>query len=726
MSIEETKIDLSGLFPDFNSFGIYPETAEQLSAFFVVVLFCVAGLFFVISLYALWKAFSRINGISRFCKDLEKEIPKTRMMSRQGVRGKANKAKGDDGHLWREFDDNLVEIKEGDEIHLYTVYDASHFFNSSTLAREITESRMLAAVPGFLTALGVIGTFVGLQLGLSELNIGNDVAVDEMKSGLAHVIGGAKIAFMTSVWGVSLSVLFNVIEKGLENWVRYRIHYLQMRIDALFPCFSAEVQLKKIAEDGSESREALQGLAERIGEKMQEALIEATTGITTGLEQSLEKIMAPAINKLVDETNDGSQKALEQLVERFLEKFGEQGEAQRGAMDEASKGVGEALSTMNQTLEGFVGTLNQNQDTAVKREQELMENISQRTNELVEQNSKHGELLIRVTKHLFSKGNKAQEEAQQHQAQRETQLGKQFESVVSEMSESMNRTLEGFVDTLNQNQDTAVKREQELMENISQRTNELVEQNSKHGDLLIRVTKHLFAKGNKAQDEARQAQEQREVALGEQLENVVGGMAASIDKQSSVLSSLIAQGKDLQQRVEQGQADLESLTSGVKAGAMELRTAADRVKQYGEMVSVSSRQLGGVIQDAAKSTAELAGENQKSSTEIVRIQQRFSEDIKVLDGVGKTLNEMIQTADSTFTHLEQHQRRYLADLQKNVEALAEQGAKLLSDYAVQANAQTQDHLGVWAQHTTTYAEQMSGVARALSSVVEDIEDKLNA
>jgi len=411
MSIEETKIDLSGLFPDFNSLGIYPETAEQLSALFVGVLFGVAGLFFVISAYAFIRSFLRIKVISRFCKDLEKEIPKIRMMNRQGIRDKANKIKSGEGHLWREFDDNLVEIKEGDEVHLYTVYDASHFFNSSTLARGITESRMLAAVPGFLTALGVIGTFIGLQLGLSELNIGNDVAVDEMKSGLAHVIGGAKIAFMTSVWGVALSVLFNVIEKGLESWVRSLIHGLQVRIDALFPCFSAEVQLKKIAEDGSESREALQGLAERIGEKMQEALIEATTGITTGLEQSLEKIMAPAINKLVDETNDGSQKALEQLVEQFLEKFGEQGEAQRGAMNEASKGVGEALSSMNQTLEGFVDKLNQNQDTAVKREQELMENISQRTNELVEQNSKHGELLIRVTKHLFSKGNKAQDEA---------------------------------------------------------------------------------------------------------------------------------------------------------------------------------------------------------------------------------------------------------------------------------------------------------------------------
>lgn len=59
---------------------------------------------------------------------------------------------------------------------------------------------MIAVVPGFLTALGVIGTFVGLQLGLSDLNIAGNVDVNEMKNGVAGVINGAKIAFMTSVW----------------------------------------------------------------------------------------------------------------------------------------------------------------------------------------------------------------------------------------------------------------------------------------------------------------------------------------------------------------------------------------------------------------------------------------------------------------------------------------------------------------------------------------------
>ena len=66
----------------------------------------------------------------------------------------------------------------------------------------------------------------------------------------------------------------------------------------------------------------------------------------------------------------------------------------------------------------------------------------------------------------------------------------------------------------------------------------------------------------------------------------------------------------------------------------------------------------------------------------------------------------------------------MAALQENVEELAEQGSQLLRDYAERANAQTAEHLNLWAQHTTAYAEQMNEAARALSTVVDEIEDKL--
>ena len=124
-------------------------------------------------------------------------------------------------------------------------------------------------------------------------------------------------------------------------------------------------------------------------------------------------------------------------------------------------------------------------------------------------------------------------------------------------------------------------------------------------------------------------------------------------------------------------------------------------------------------------TSKLASENQKSATAVSQVHQQLSQDIQALNQVAQRMSAVVQAADSTFSHLEEHQRSYLAALKKNVQELAEHGAKLLEDYAERANAQTGTHLNEWAKHTTAYAEQMNRLARALSSVVDEIEDKLS-
>jgi len=49
----------------------------------------------------------------------------------------------------------LIEVKEN-ETHLYNTFDAAYFFNATTLAKGVTDNRLVAAVPGFLTAIGVM------------------------------------------------------------------------------------------------------------------------------------------------------------------------------------------------------------------------------------------------------------------------------------------------------------------------------------------------------------------------------------------------------------------------------------------------------------------------------------------------------------------------------------------------------------------------------------------
>lgn len=346
------KLDFSNLWPDFGLFlaGDMPiDSAQGFSTLIVTILLVFMIGFLIFAICQSRKAHAQVKFYQKkldgykpdqlFSK--RKEINE-KMASRTDYGGLWIKLMAwgvDYNSLWREFDESLVCVGE----HLYNTLDASHFFNHYSLARGLTDNRLLAAVPGFLTAIGVIGTFIGLQIGLSEIKDAGfgsvDSGVDEIKAGIGGMIDGAAIAFMTSVWGIGSSVVFNFFEKILEHSVRSSISKLQDQIDSLYQRLTAEKSLADIEGHSRESRKIMQTLAEEIGERMQEALLESTDTIRNSLVESLEKILGPNIEMLVNNANAGAEKALTNLVERFMEGMRHEGQRQSEQMSAAAANV---------------------------------------------------------------------------------------------------------------------------------------------------------------------------------------------------------------------------------------------------------------------------------------------------------------------------------------------------------------------------------------------------
>lgn len=69
-------------------------------------------------------------------------------------------------------------------------------------------------IPGTLTGLGLLGTFIGLITGISSVQISS---VDATLASIQTLFEGIRVAFYTSISGVILSVLFNVLYKFLWN-----------------------------------------------------------------------------------------------------------------------------------------------------------------------------------------------------------------------------------------------------------------------------------------------------------------------------------------------------------------------------------------------------------------------------------------------------------------------------------------------------------------------------
>ena len=677
---------LAWLFPNFIDFSSQP-FESQLSTVFVAALLFITFSFLIKSLLSFIRASKRIGWLNKNLKDVTSENIATQRLDLH----KSSKNDGGDvvGHLWQEFDETLIEVRQNGETQLFNTFDAAHFFNTFTLAKGVTDNRLIAAVPGFLTAVGVIGTFVGLQLGMSGMDMSGDVVL--MKEGIKTVIDGAKIAFMTSIWGVTLSVIFNFIEKLLEQNVRTKISNLQTKIDEIFPRLSPESQLQVIANNSSESRESLQGLAEQIGIKMQESMLTATRGISEALEKTLNEIMAPAINKLVDETSEGNQKALEDLLTKFMDGFGAQGNQQREAMEGASEKVNESISGMNATMEAFVNKIEASQQASGEREKELISSISLQVSQLVDQSNEQGIKMTDLMESQFTRMDNA--------------------SVKS--------------------QDQASQREQEFVNNVSEQIKSLTEGISAQSNLLTKFvsnqTESLVNTIKESDEQTAKKAEQRDAALADQTkaiststQDLVSRIDSSIQNHQESSEQILRQGKLLQHSVESSVLASAKATDSMRESASELKSAAESMNVFGSHVRDAGNKLSGAV------TKDLATQNQNSSERMENLRDQLLEDTAKFKGIADQINDMIINAGSTFDNLKSTQSDYLKDLKQNVSELSSQMTTLLSDYAEQANSQTSNHLKVWADSSTTYAVQMNNAAKALSSVVDEIQDKVGA
>ena len=341
-------------------------STDGFSAFIVLTLWCIFGWALALVMF---KAHNARKIIGRFRSLIDGISPDLFAKKRRDMLNHAKRFPNGFNELWFDFDRSLVVSKDGKR--LYRALDAAYFFNARTLSPGMTENRLLAAVPGFLTAIGVIGTFAGLQLGLSGLDL-SDAGMKAAGNEINRLISSAAVAFLTSVWGVLTSVLFNFIEKLVERYVRMDVTRFQHEVSILCPRMNPEQSLMRIEEHNQESREALQGLAEKIGGKMQEAVHQVSEGVQLGIKE----IMSPAIEQFVQSANDlnqrqtrTSEEALATVLDSFMQGVSSESSNQRNLTEQLN-------SELNQSIESLLTQLNTHNESMLQLDNERFQRLS--------------------------------------------------------------------------------------------------------------------------------------------------------------------------------------------------------------------------------------------------------------------------------------------------------------------------------------------------------------
>ncbi|MFP4308265.1 MAG: anti-phage ZorAB system protein ZorA [Desulfococcaceae bacterium] len=202
--------------------------------------------------------------------------------------------------LFQEFRRHLVAIprRDGtDEVELRRSVDAEEVFREKALAPGFTDSRLFLALPGILTGVGVLGTFIGLQIGMGGLDLRD---VENLETSIIPLIQGLVVAFSTSVWGVFASLLFNFTEKALAGFARGRIRKLQNFADALIPRYVPEEAMAEMERASRGTEEILKGLSVAIGNEMQKAIGRLGSEIKDAVAQATSEGQGPLAEKSVE------------------------------------------------------------------------------------------------------------------------------------------------------------------------------------------------------------------------------------------------------------------------------------------------------------------------------------------------------------------------------------------------------------------------------------------
>jgi len=91
--------------------------------------------------------------------------------------------------------------------------DIDEYINEDILNR-VGMSYFNSAISGTMTGLGILGTFIGLSIGLGSFN-GNDIYT--ISDNVGPLLGGMKVAFHTSVYGIFFSLVFTFIYRAIMS-----------------------------------------------------------------------------------------------------------------------------------------------------------------------------------------------------------------------------------------------------------------------------------------------------------------------------------------------------------------------------------------------------------------------------------------------------------------------------------------------------------------------------
>lgn len=197
-----------------------------------------------------------------------------------------------------------------------------------------THRKLLDMIPDILTSLGILGTFVGLVLGLQGFN---PTSYEAMSSSVESLIDGIKVAFVTSIYGLSLSLAFSYWLRGELSSVSESLdRFLDTYYTAAVPPNDATAMNHIIANQNAQTKvlqQAQQEGADQIGRTVAQQLQPMAEHLSSTMDSFTTTITCQQETLLQNISKEMARTMKEEFFSEFLQMRKTMGETNKVQQD---------------------------------------------------------------------------------------------------------------------------------------------------------------------------------------------------------------------------------------------------------------------------------------------------------------------------------------------------------------------------------------------------------
>lgn len=568
--------------------------------------------------------------------------------------------------IWRKYQRTLISIPGKDGLEKYSTVESESYFSVAAFT-EGMKGGLWSGLAGTFTGIGILGTFIGLTIGLAGVDTSSTGALSSSISGL---LGGMSTAFVTSIFGIVSAIVFGVWHS--QNMKRFgdAVSRFTDALDQVFIRKSVEeILLEELAESRAQRAameqlstdmaisicdhlpDVLDQLAEKMDSAMKGNLDTMLAGLSGRQDKQTEQLMQISSNtsslvsggfdQLGDVLKKGVGQGAEELgnsLKNLSSDIASLAEGIRDILDRSTKAsseanqktldaLNEAISKMNETMEGMANKQTEETDKNIQRMTALMEEMKTTMKDIFD------EMAASAKEQRTEIGKIAIESADQTKENLGV-INASVKELMAEIADQMQQ-MQSMMDTHEKHmQETLDQMRQAVSSsgNVVNAAGKTVEAAGKTAKVFVEAADDVSMKLKTAAEPLQKAAEPLQLAAAK-LDSGVQVLAQSMTKQQ-------AEAKSVAESMQKISGDYMESSLYVKSALEEARNSwtayEDRFKGVSGELEKAFAQLDNGMQNYNKVT------NEGLMAKLKKFDETISTAVDTLAGVTEEVNENIE------------------------------------------------------------------------------------